>query len=62
MFIYRKHYYTQAEEDEGVSDIIIAKHRNGPSGTVKLAFIDKYTRFENLEQYHDDFQDIDIPA
>ena len=36
------------EGEQGVAEIIIAKQRNGPTGVVKLAFIDKWTRFENL--------------
>ena len=51
LFIYREDLYKKPEdlEDEpGVAEIIIAKQRNGPTGTIKLAFIDKWTRFENL--------------
>jgi replicative DNA helicase len=49
MFIYRDEYYTKdACKEPGVAEIIIAKQRNGPTGVVKLAFINKLTRFENL--------------
>jgi replicative DNA helicase len=52
MFIYRpEQYRTEGEPDteaEGVAEIIVGKQRNGPTGTVKLAFIKEYTRFENL--------------
>ena len=36
------------EDESGVAQIIVAKQRNGPIGTVKLAFIDQWTKFENL--------------
>lgn len=49
MFIYRDEYYTkEACKEPGVAEIIIAKQRNGPTGTVKLAFLKPLTRFENL--------------
>ena len=51
VFIYREDMYKKEEdlEDEsGVAQIIVAKQRNGPIGTVKLAFIDQWTKFENL--------------
>jgi replicative DNA helicase len=49
MFIYRDDYYNKENSKEpGVSEIIIAKQRNGPVGTVKLAFLKPMTRFENL--------------
>ncbi|MCD4780772.1 MAG: replicative DNA helicase [Candidatus Omnitrophica bacterium] len=44
----REEYYNPTEENRGVADIIIAKQRNGPVGTVKLSFVKEYTRFENL--------------
>jgi replicative DNA helicase len=48
-FIYRDEYYTKdACKEPGVAEIIVAKQRNGPTGTVKLAFINKLTRFESL--------------
>ncbi len=51
MFIYRDEYYTKEKcEEPGVSEIIIAKQRNGPTGTVKLAWIGNLTKFANLEK------------
>ena len=49
VFIYRDEYYTkEACKEPGVAEIIIAKQRNGPTGTVKLAFMRNITKFENL--------------
>jgi replicative DNA helicase len=48
MFIYRDDYYNKDSKEPGVSEIIIAKQRNGPVGTVRLAFLKPMTRFENL--------------
>jgi replicative DNA helicase len=47
-FVYREEYYKPTAENEGVAEIIVGKQRNGPVGTVKLAFVKKYARFENL--------------
>jgi replicative DNA helicase len=52
MFIYRDDYYNHDSEDAGVSEIIIGKQRNGPTGTVKLAWLSQYTKFANLERDH----------
>ena len=46
-FIYREEYYKPSEENAGLSEILISKQRNGPTGTVKLAFLKEFTRFEN---------------
>jgi replicative DNA helicase len=49
MFIYRDDYYNKENSKEpGVAEVIIAKQRNGPVGTVKLAFIKANTKFDNL--------------
>lgn len=50
VFIYRDEVYNPDSPDKGVAEIIIAKQRNGPIGTVKLAFLGQYTKFENLAQ------------
>jgi len=48
LFIYRDEVYNEESPDKGTAEIIIGKQRNGPIGTVRLAFQGKYTRFENL--------------
>ena len=50
MFIYRDDYYNKDTELKGISEIIIAKQRNGPIGTVNLAWLPQYTKFANLER------------
>jgi replicative DNA helicase len=46
-FIYRDDYYKPSDENAGIAEILISKQRNGPTGTVKLAFLKEFTRFEN---------------
>jgi replicative DNA helicase len=48
VLILREEYYNSTPENQGIAEIIIAKQRNGPVGSMKLAFIKEYTRFENL--------------
>lgn len=48
LFVYRDEYYNRDTAAAGTAEIIVAKHRSGPTGKVKTAFIGKYTRFENL--------------
>lgn len=57
MFIYRDEVYNKETPDKGVAEIIIAKQRTGPTGTVRVAFSGEYTRFDNLEE--SDFDAID---
>jgi replicative DNA helicase len=47
-FIYREDYYKETDENKGLAELIIAKQRNGPTGTVRLAFLRDFTRFENF--------------
>jgi replicative DNA helicase len=55
LFIYRDEVYNPETPEKGISEIIIGKQRNGPIGTVRLAFQGEYTRFENLA--HGSYQD-----
>jgi replicative DNA helicase len=48
MFIYRDEVYHADSADRGTAEIIVAKHRNGPTGISRLAFLDHYTRFANM--------------
>ncbi|MDP3722627.1 MAG: replicative DNA helicase [Candidatus Omnitrophota bacterium] len=50
LMLFREEYYHFTEENKGSAEVIIAKQRNGPTGTVKLAFLKDYTRFETLAQ------------
>ena len=55
MFLYRDDYYNHDSPDKGISEVIIAKQRNGPIGTVKLAWLPEYTKFANLEHRKEDY-------
>jgi len=48
MFVYRDDYYNKDSEDMGTAELIVAKHRNGPLDTVRLSYVGRYTRFDNL--------------
>ena len=48
MFIYRDDYYNKDTDEKGIAEIIIAKQRNGPIGTVRLVWLPDYTMFANM--------------
>ena len=48
MFVYRDDYYNKDSEDMGTAELIVAKHRNGPLDTIRLSYVGRYTRFDNL--------------
>ena len=48
MFLYRDEVYNPESQDQGIAEVIIAKHRNGPTDTIRLAFLPQYTRFANM--------------
>ena len=51
IFIYREEVYKPTDDNEGIATLIIGKQRNGPIGSINLAFLKEFTRFENLEQF-----------
>jgi replicative DNA helicase len=48
MFIYREEYYNRETERQGIADILVAKHRNGPIGDVEMTFLSRYPKFANI--------------
>ena len=48
LFLYRDDVYDPASPDKGMAEVLVAKHRNGATGKVKLAFRGQYTRFDNM--------------
>ena len=50
MFIYRDEYYNPEEAERGIAEIIVAKHRNGPTGALRLSFLKRYAKFADLAQ------------
>lgn len=53
-FLYRDDYYNQDSDRQNIIEIIIAKQRNGPVGTVELAFLKNFNKFVNLDRSHQD--------
>ncbi len=51
MFLYRDEYYHADTEKKGIAEIILAKQRNGPTGTVELVWLDKFTKFADMAKY-----------
>ena len=54
IFLYRDDYYNEDSEEKNVAEVIMAKHRGGSTGTVKLAWMPSYTKFANLERRYDE--------
>jgi replicative DNA helicase len=48
MFIYRDEYYNEDSEQQGIAELALAKHRNGPTDTIKLSFLKRYAKFSDL--------------
>ncbi|MGH7921690.1 MAG: replicative DNA helicase [Candidatus Dormibacteraceae bacterium] len=57
MFLYRDDYYNREKSEKpGIAEILIAKHRNGPTGTIDLRFVRELTRFESIDKRHAGFE------
>ena len=48
VFLYRDEIYNPESDDRGTAEVIVAKHRNGPTGITRLAFLDHLTKFANM--------------
>jgi replicative DNA helicase len=48
MFVYRDEYYNEETDQQGLAEVILAKHRNGPTGTERLSFLKRYAKFADL--------------
>lgn len=53
LFLYRDEMYNPETKDQGIAEVIVAKHRSGPTGTVRLAFLPQYTKFANMARSND---------
>jgi replicative DNA helicase len=52
MFLYRDEVYNPDTEEKGEAELLVAKHRNGPTGKVRLAFMNQYTKFASFARGH----------
>jgi replicative DNA helicase len=48
IFLYRDEYYNEESDQQGLAEVIVAKHRNGPTGLEKLSFLKRYAKFADL--------------
>ena len=53
MFIYREDKYEEETDKRGIAEIIVAKHRNGPVGSINLRFFEQTARFADLERHRE---------
>lgn len=60
LLLLREEYYNQTEENKGTAELIVAKQRNGPVGSLNLAFLGEYMRFENLAPKSEEFVGVDM--
>lgn len=60
VLLLREEYYNPTDENKGIAEAIIAKQRNGPTGTVELAFLGEYMRFENRAVRGEEFVDVEM--
>ncbi len=60
LLLLREEYYNPTEENKGVAELIIAKQRNGPIGSLNMTFISEYMRFENLIARSEEFINVDM--
>lgn len=56
VFLYRDEVYNPESDQRGTAEVIVAKHRNGPTGVTRLAFLDDFTKFADRSRYHDQEQ------
>lgn len=54
MFLYRDDYYNKDSDKKNIAELIIAKHRNGPTGTIELLWMGQYTKFVSIDKYRTD--------
>ena len=54
LFIYRDEQYDTDTDRKNIADILVAKHRNGPTGQISLRFVSEQTKFMDLDTYHED--------
>jgi replicative DNA helicase len=48
LMLYREEYYNPDTPDRGIAEVLLTKHRNGPTGTVRLLFDSQFTQFKNM--------------
>jgi replicative DNA helicase len=54
MFLYRDEYYHPDTEKRGIAEVILAKQRNGPTGTVELVWLDRFTKFADMAKFSEE--------
>lgn len=60
MFLYRDEYYNEDSEKKNIGEVIISKHRNGPTGTIELVWKGEYTKFLNKENFYEEIDNINV--